>query len=92
MSAATAQPFNPKVTIAAVIKIPTNMSILFMRELSLRPKDKYGPRPKGIRAQTRGHGDFEMRNSEKGGFEGFECVNVKKLKMTEPFFGDGGLI
>jgi hypothetical protein len=62
------------VTITAVIKIPTNMSILFMRELSLRPKDKYGPRPKGIRAQTRGRGDFEIwkRSSEKGGFEGFK--------------------
>ena len=38
----------------AAIKAPINMSSLFMRESSLRPKDKYGPRPKGIGAQTRG--------------------------------------
>jgi len=25
-------------------------------------------------------------------YGGFECENVKKLKMTEPFLGDGGLI
>ena len=28
----------------------------------------------------------------EGGFERFECENVKKLKMTEPFWGLGGLI
>jgi hypothetical protein len=33
-----------------------------------------------------------MRNLENGGFEGLECVNVKKLKMSEPFWGLGGLI
>jgi len=32
----------------AAIKAPINMSSFFMRESSLRPKDKYGPRPKGI--------------------------------------------
>ena len=46
--AATAQPLSPRVRIMAAIKAPINMSSFFMRESSLRPKDKYGPRPKGI--------------------------------------------
>ena len=53
MSAATAQPLSPRVTIVAAIKAPINVRSFFMRESSLRPKDKYGPRPKGIGARAR---------------------------------------
>jgi hypothetical protein len=62
------------------------MSVLFMRELSLRPKDKYGPRPEGIRAQTRGHGDFEIRNAKFGkggrGIGDFEFGIEKGLRWV----------
>ena len=36
-----------------------------------------------------------LRSEPRGlgrSFGGFECVKVKKLEMTEPFLGDGGLI
>ena len=37
----------------AAIKAPINMSSFFMRESSLRPKDKYGPRRKGMLSKHR---------------------------------------
>ena len=43
-----------------------------------------------------GKGQGALRRSEPRGlgrsYGGFECENVKKLKMTEPFLGNGSLI